>query len=650
MENLMAINFSKLGGGSSSGGGGDFVINTGDYSSDTAELSIEFAAGAYGITASPTDSTLDIYLVASDGSFAGYTNTDSITATIPFNKVVVLGSTASTILSFIFNGESQTVTTKGQLGGAGAVISSVVTSSLPSVDDTTVVNGGNFAADVEVTFIDQSSVETAAKAVVRSSSTQLIVTRPDTFSTADSPFTVKVVNPGIPVPSASSPHLLSNSVTAGTNPVWITGSNLYIPTAGSVSVTLLATDTEASDIDYSILSGTLPAGLTLDGETGTITGTASYSEGASTAVAFRAIDAGGNFLDKTITVIANDAPVWTTSAGALTAAEANATYSNQLVASGGAAGGTISFALESGSLPAGVGLSSSGLISGTSSESIGTNSSFVVRATDAGEAFTDRSFTLLTKTPVAQATGGSVQDSGGYRWHVFNGSGTLSVTKSGDIDCYIIAGGGSGGANAGGGGGGGAGGVLIQTAPTVSVGDYAMTVGNGGADTDFNGNNGQNSTAFSLTAIGGGGGGSSGGGFSGGSGGGGRGFNSYAGGPATTGQGNEGGNGGPTDSSIGGGGGGYSSVGKSGAGNNSTSGDGGTGIVILGQQYAGGGGGGANQGGFNPGEGSFGGGSGGTRDSNNATAATKRGSGGGGGGTVGKSGFNGVIIVRYPLS
>jgi hypothetical protein len=121
------MGISVIGAAASSGGGGgssDFVINTGDYSSDTAELSTEFAAGAYSITASPTDSTLDIYLVASDGSFAGYTNTGSITATIPFDKVVVLGSTSSTVLSFIFNGESQTATTKGQLGGAGAVIGS----------------------------------------------------------------------------------------------------------------------------------------------------------------------------------------------------------------------------------------------------------------------------------------------------------------------------------------------------------------------------------------------------------------------------------------------------------------------------------------------------------------------------------------------
>ena len=303
----MPINFSSLGGSSSGGGGGGFVINTGDYSSDTAELSTEFAAGAYGITVSPTDTTIDIYLIASDGSFAGYTNTGSITATIPFDKVVVLGSTASTILSFIFNGESQTATTKGQLGGAGAVISSVVTSSLPSVDDTTVVNGGNFGANVEVSFINQSAVETAAKAIVRSSSTQLIITRPDAFSPDDSPYTVKVVNPGVPVPAGTAAHLAINSVTAGTNPVWTTDTEVVYNIGEATNHTFLATDSEASDIDYSVVSGTLPDGLTFDGETGVLSGTYSGAYSASvTAITIRAIDTGGNFLDKAFNFIAFD--------------------------------------------------------------------------------------------------------------------------------------------------------------------------------------------------------------------------------------------------------------------------------------------------------------------------------------------------------
>jgi hypothetical protein len=400
----MPINFSSLGGGSSSGGGGisgSFVINTGDYSSDTAQLSREYEAGAYGILVSPTDSTLDIYLVALDGSFAGYSNIGTITATTAFDKVVVLGSTSNTSLSFSFNGESQTATTKGAATNAGAYLISVVTSSLPSVNDTTIVNGGNFADDVEVTFIGQSEVETAAKTVVRSSSTELITTRPDAFSPDDSPYTVKVVNPGIPVPAGTNAHLLSNSVTAGTNPVWTTPATVYYEAAGAVSITLLATDTEASDIDYSVVSGTLPDGLVLDGETGVISGTTSGAESDVSAVTIRAIDAGGNFLDKAFNFTANLVPTWTTATGAIPDAIPDAPYSFQLVASGGAAGGALTYTLQSGALLAGHSLSSAGLISGTSTEDADSTDTFTIRVTDEGGLFVDRSFSIIVQLPDA---------------------------------------------------------------------------------------------------------------------------------------------------------------------------------------------------------------------------------------------------------
>jgi hypothetical protein len=505
----MGISVIGAAASSGGGGGGDFVINTGDYSSDTAELSTEFAAGAYSITVSPTDSTLDIYLVASDGSFAGYTNTGSITATIPFNKVVVLGSTASTSLSFIFNGESQTATTKGQLGTAGAFVSSVVTSSLPSVDDTTVLNGGNFAADVEVSFIDQSSVETAAKTVVRSSSTQLIVTRPDSFSTANSPFTVKVVNPGIPIPSSSNAHLLANSVTAGTNPVWTTGTAVYFSIDGATNYTFLATDTEASDIDYSVVSGTLPAGLTLDGETGVISGTfsGSASEGdVASSATIRAIDAGGNFLDKAFNFTANSSPIWTTAAGALDAPVPNTAYSLQFAASGGATGGALTYTLQSGALLAGHSLSSTGLISGTSTDGAGDTAAFTVRVADEGTSFADRSFTMEIATPVS-ATGGTVTTSSGFKYHTFTSGGTFTVNSgTAPIDYLVVAGGGGGGDGNPQGGGGGAGEVISGTAP-ISVATHSITIGAGGAKggSDAAGYNGYDTSLGSFATARGGG-------------------------------------------------------------------------------------------------------------------------------------------------
>jgi hypothetical protein len=645
----MGISVIGAAASSGGGGGGDFVINTGDYSSDTAELSTEFAAGAYGITVSPTDSTLDIYFVASDGSFAGYTNTGSITATIPFNKVVVLGSTSTTILSFVFNGESQIATTKGQLTNAGAFVSSVVTSSLPNLDDTTVVNGGNFAGDVEVSFIDQSSAETAAKTVVRSSSTQLLVTRPDSFSPDDSPFTLKVVNPGIPVPAGSNAHLLSNSVTGGTNPAWTTGTNVPFTLGAATNYTLLATDTEATDIDYSIISGTLPAGLTLDGETGVISGTfsGSASEGDVTPVTIRAIDTGGNFLDKAFNFTANVAPTWTTGAGNINDAGADSPYSVQLVASTGAGGGTLTYTLQSGSLLPAHSLSSTGLISGTSTAVLADTATFTVRATDEGGLFADRSFTV-TVAPVS-ATGGTITTAGGYTYHTFLAYDPFVVTTGGSID-YLIVGGGGGGGGAQSNvaaGGGGAGGVKTGTI-SISPASYGIFIGNGGTggSGSGSGNRGANGASSSinplLTAVGGGGGGAwSQSASVGGSGGGGAGNVGYPAGPVSD-VDNIGNSGGSASGQYGAGGGG--GAGGDGGYASPGGGAGGAGYQwVNGIHYAGGGGGGAI--GATTGAGGYRGGGDGTAPG----TANTGGGGGGGQSSNGSNGGSGIVIIRYAV-
>jgi hypothetical protein len=289
----------------------------------------------------------------------------------------------------------------GNLGSFGvweAFVNSLNNSSLPSIDDSTILTGGNFASDVEVTFIDQNDVETAAKSIVRNSSTELIVTRPDEFGPDVSPFTIKVNNPSSPASGETVTHLLLNSVTAGTNPVWTTSTAVIYNVGGATSVTLLATDTEESDIDYSVVSGTLPAGIFLDNENGILSGTFSgtANDGDVTSITIRATDAGGNFLDKAFNFTANEAPTWLTEAGSLGYSRAGYSYSFTLSTSSGAAGGTRTFTLNSGALPSGLLLSSTGLISGTNSESIGTTSNFNVRITDQGQLFADRSFSLNT--------------------------------------------------------------------------------------------------------------------------------------------------------------------------------------------------------------------------------------------------------------
>ena len=96
-----------------------------------------------------------------------------------------------------------------------------------------------------------------------------------------------------------------------------------------------------------------------------------------------------------------------------------------------------------------------------------------------------------------------------YRLHTFTtvGNTTFSITAGGDqIDVFIVGGGGGGGMLGGGGAGGG---IIWASATGVALGDYTITVGDGGAgEVGWTGavRKGNSSSAFGLTALGGGGG------------------------------------------------------------------------------------------------------------------------------------------------
>lgn len=265
-----------------------------------------------------------------------------------------------------------------------------------------------------------------------------------------------------------------------------------------------------------------------------------------------------------------------------------------------------------------------------------------------------------------EATGGNITEDGDFKIHTFNSSGNFDVTQVGlddKVEYLVIAGGGSGSDNTG---GGGAGGRLTNGTEdfAVTVQDYTITVGAGGAPTNSNGSN----SIFDIIEADGGGFGGTGNGDNandGGSGGGGGYHTSsvvrFQGGISITppsGQGFAGGegfaNGGSTGAFGGGGGGGSSEVGE-GTPIISVAGDGGDGLdsSITGSavKKAGGGGSGIiNFGSPTAGVGGAGGGGDGKIGTgltgNNGTANT-----GGGGGSVflgtGGAGGSGIVQIRY---
>jgi hypothetical protein len=286
--------------GAPAGGLNDFSVSVGATGNTTYVLDRAYPAGSYKVSFANAETSYDIYAVARNGTSAGYTRSSILVTTAEFNQMSILGMTVNETVNFEYNGISSSPSSAGDVTVAGAYITSISDSTLVSIDDSTIITGGNFATNVAVTFTGTDAVARNAKSVVRSSSTSLIATRPDVMPVSASPYSVAVSNPGIPVPTGSNLHLLSNSVTVGGTPTWTTTSLPAFRPSTAYTATLVASDVDGS-ITYSVASGTLPTGLSLAPSTGVISGTTAATSGST--ITFRATDSGGNFLDRALDLL-----------------------------------------------------------------------------------------------------------------------------------------------------------------------------------------------------------------------------------------------------------------------------------------------------------------------------------------------------------
>lgn len=262
--------FSLTGGGTSTTG---FYLNVGSSGNTTFTFDSPQPAGVYFISSKLQDASYDIYLATENGLPAGYTNGEILVATESFKHVVVYGSTQNDVLILESKPTVNALASGNIDGGVAPYALSAVPTDLESFDDTTTISGGNFATDVRVFFVNSSGVEIEAKSLVRVSSSELIATRPDSLVPQDAPYDIKVVNPGITLPSTNpNSGILFDFITVGTYPQWVTIGPVFWEKGSTTSLQLVAADVESSDIDYEIISGALFPGFSFDQETGTITG------------------------------------------------------------------------------------------------------------------------------------------------------------------------------------------------------------------------------------------------------------------------------------------------------------------------------------------------------------------------------------------
>jgi hypothetical protein len=560
------------------------------------------------------------------------------------------------------------------------------------------INGTNFATGATAFVVGTNGVETSATTTTIVSVVEITAVFPG-VSPAYAPYDVKVVNP------SNLYGVLYETLGVNDAPVWSTaaGSLGTFTELQAVSVTVAATDatdSTNSPLSYSVVSGALPNGLSLNSSTGVISGTASNVIPNTTySFTIAATDGRNTAVTRAFSItIIDRSPSWSTGT-TLPTFTRNVAYSTTVVATDDDS--IASYVVQSGFLPTGLSLNSStGIISGTPTSS--TTATFTIRATDAGGNYVDRAFTMPNVGPVWSTTSGALtsgqtsqaysttvvatDDSGntpgyslvsgslptGITLNTSSGliSGTsnssglytftvratdangntsdrsFSISINPTVEYLIIAGGGSGGNGASNGsntsGGGGAGGLLSGTTTLAAGSSYPIVVGAGGSSytaTDSgNGFQGSNSSFNSLISIGGGFGGAAGGGTNGGN--------------TCGGSGGSGGGDGASDC----GGAGTPGQGNNGGTGGGSFGSGGGGYVSAG------GGGSASSGGSGTSAfsvwasatgtgGGFGATAGGSSGSSSSNAAATSGSGSGAGGTAGTittgAGGSGVVIIRY---
>jgi len=136
-----------------------------------------------------------------------------------------------------------------------------------------VITGANFASGDTVKFVGNDGTEYASPTTTINSATQITARIPTTIDATKEPFDVKVSN------AIGLSGILADAFNIDAKPAWQQASgslgNIFDGGRSSVSISATATDAEGDTITYSVQSGSLPTGLSLNTSTGAITGSTS---------------------------------------------------------------------------------------------------------------------------------------------------------------------------------------------------------------------------------------------------------------------------------------------------------------------------------------------------------------------------------------
>lgn len=167
------------------------------------------------------------------------------------------------------------------------------------------ITGSFFDPNASVKFITSQGTEYTAATVSYINSSQLTATTPQDFTVANEPLKVKVVN------ASGLFYTLDNAIDCGGVPIWYTSAGTiatysYPANTGIYSTSVSAYDPDANaTITYSVTSGALPSGSSLNSSNGQISGI-NANGGSSVVTSYfdiSATDNAGNISSRSFNII-----------------------------------------------------------------------------------------------------------------------------------------------------------------------------------------------------------------------------------------------------------------------------------------------------------------------------------------------------------
>ena len=355
----------------------------------TAKLAIpstSLAAGAATLVYSTS-----LQAIGGTGPIAWAVSAGTLPQGITLSSAGVLSGTPTTAGTTAFTVKATDSGTGGLQQSATLALSLTITSLPVSITTTAlagVIQGTAYTVALGSTGgvapITWSVSAGSLPAGITLSSAGVLLGKPT--GTGTSSFTVKATDSGVGAAQQSATQALS--LTVNPPPLGIATVNLAGGVEGAAYSQMLASTGGLAPIAWSLSSGTLPGGLTLSG-LGVLSGTPNAV--GSFTFTVKATDSFSPALtaNQQLT-LAIAAPPVTIATATLPGVIQGAAYSQTLASTGGLA--PITWSVSSGSLPAGITLSSAGALSGTPSAS--GSFSFTVKATDSGTGVLQQSAAL----------------------------------------------------------------------------------------------------------------------------------------------------------------------------------------------------------------------------------------------------------------